>query len=255
MREKSDAARTGRRGRLLRLVAGPNNHHDTMTLDEPVNDAAARALIADRCQRAYVHDIRGGLQALSGALELLERLARGGDGDAGVVERASSLARRALANHETAMIDLVKQVTAADEPVEPIEIGGLLEDVLRFLRTDIAARQLTVRTERGRAQTARVDAARNQLRFLLLGLLTLWIDTSDPGSVLCAQLATRDGWAVLELDAASGRERSGLEADLVLGLVQHRADAHGGRLERPGGGVLRLSLPLRRESEGQGVVT
>jgi len=44
-------------------------------------EAAARATINERCAPAYLHDFRGSLQALFGALELLGRSARAGGGD------------------------------------------------------------------------------------------------------------------------------------------------------------------------------
>lgn len=44
-------------------------------------EAAARATINERCAPAYLHDVRGSLQALLGALELLGRSARAGGGD------------------------------------------------------------------------------------------------------------------------------------------------------------------------------
>jgi len=51
-------------------------------------EAAARATINERCAPAYLHDVRGSLQALFGALELLGRSARAGGGDLARVEKA-----------------------------------------------------------------------------------------------------------------------------------------------------------------------
>ena len=40
-----------------------------------VLDAAVQTLINERCRRAYMHDMRGGLQAIYSSLELLARSA------------------------------------------------------------------------------------------------------------------------------------------------------------------------------------
>jgi len=41
-----------------------------------VLDAAVQTLINERCRRAYMHDMRGGLQAIYSSLELLARSAK-----------------------------------------------------------------------------------------------------------------------------------------------------------------------------------
>jgi len=225
---------------------------------ESLADGAARAWVAARCQRAYLHEVRGGLQALSGAFELLARLARTRDGDAGVVDRATSIAKRALANHEAAMIELIKQITAAADEQESVDLTALIEDVLRFLRNDISARQLEIRFERDGSQRMCVDVPRHQLRLLLLGLISRQIDSIPPRSALSLRLAVRDGQATLELGSPGGmrpaREAvSEEEADRVLDWAQHWSAARGGGLEPVEGssGMLRWHLPLGSEPAAQ----
>ena len=91
-----------------------------------------------RCRRAYLHDLRGGLQAISGAFELLARLARTGRSDPALVDRASAIARSALANHEGAIVEMLKQVVPAEEPTGTVDFGELIDETLQFLRNDIA---------------------------------------------------------------------------------------------------------------------
>jgi signal transduction histidine kinase len=212
---------------------------------EMLTDAAARTLIAERCRRAYLHEIRGGLQALSGAFELLARLARSGDGEAAVVDRAATIAKRALANHETAMLDMVKEITAASESPERIELAALVGDVLRLLRNDFAGRQIRIHFEH--REELCVEAGRNQLRFMLLGLIARRLDLAPAGSEMRLHLAHREANAVLTIECAC-TEAQGPEPDLVVDLVQHWLASIGGRLEPRGAGApgaLDVSLPLR----------
>ena len=59
-----------------------------------VLDAAAYALIGERCQQAYIHDIRGGLQAINSAVELLARSVKSPAQNGALLEKASALGHR-----------------------------------------------------------------------------------------------------------------------------------------------------------------
>ncbi|HLW25347.1 MAG TPA: hypothetical protein VKT22_13390 [Steroidobacteraceae bacterium] len=211
-------------------------------MSDPTTEAAARTLIAQRCQRAYVHEIRGGLQALSGAFELLSRLAKNGDGDPAVADRAATLAKRALTNHENAMLDIVRQITAARDPAERVELRAMLDDVLHFLHNDFEARQIQTRVERGAPLF--IEVPRNQLRFMLFGLLTDRLDRCAASSEVTISLAARDGGVVLDLQCASGETGS----NPVLDLVERWVEAQGGRFERVGDRPGRLALVLPEAS-------
>src|ERR1700723_1495399 len=75
-----------------------------------VLDAAVRTLINERCRQAYVHDMRGDLQAIYSSFELLARSAKHGAANAVLIENASSIAKRAMAHHEQALFEIVNQV-------------------------------------------------------------------------------------------------------------------------------------------------
>src|ERR1700737_5570393 len=79
-----------------------------------VLDAAVQTLINERCHRAYIHDMRGGLQAVYSSLEVLARSAKHGTPNTVLIENASSIAKRAMANHEQALVDIVNQGTRRD---------------------------------------------------------------------------------------------------------------------------------------------
>src|SRR6202022_2499989 len=97
-----------------------------------VLDAAVQTLINERCHRAYVHDMRGGLQAVYSSLEVLARSAKHGAPNAVLIDNASSIAKRAMANHEQALVDIVNQVTGPDDAPTVVNLATLAKRAQRF---------------------------------------------------------------------------------------------------------------------------
>ncbi len=154
------------------MIAGNGRVNDLGLTD--LYEAAARATINERCAPAFLHDFRGSLQALFGALELLQRSARAGGGDLARVEKACDLARRAINCHEKSMIDLLEALTSQQSPTAAVEVEALTREVLHFLRNDAAnkAIHMTVTS----SENLVVWADRAKLQTLLAGLLTAAID-------------------------------------------------------------------------------
>jgi len=145
-------------------------------------EAAARATINERCAPAYLHDVRGSLQALFGALELLGRSARAGGGDLARVEKACDLARRAISRHEKSTIDALQALTSQQSIATVVDFGALIRDVVRFLRND--ATDKAIRITVASSQGLNVWADRAKLQTLLAGLLTAAIDETRIGGEL-----------------------------------------------------------------------
>jgi signal transduction histidine kinase len=192
---------------------------------------AAHTIIIERCQRAYLHDLRGGLQAITGAFELLTRLARSGENDPAVVERAATIAKRALANHESAMLEMVHEIMSEDERAAPTDLGELLEDIVRFLRNDFTGKQIEVILSHPRDLIVRVQ--KHRLRLILLGLIALRIDDCPGGTPLVIRLDRSDGSALLELRSAVlfQADHSPKPRELVLGMARQWLYANGGSVE------------------------
>jgi signal transduction histidine kinase len=145
-------------------------------------EAAARSTINERCAPAYLHDVRGSLQALFGALELLGRSARAGGGDLARVEKACDLARRAISRHEKSTIDALQALTSQQSMASAVEVGALTCGVVRFLRNDAANK--TIRITVANSKDLYVWADRAKLQMLLAGLLTAAIDETRVGGDL-----------------------------------------------------------------------
>jgi signal transduction histidine kinase len=226
-----------------------------------VLDAAVQTLINDRCRRAYLHDMRGSLQAVYLSLEALARSAKHGAQNSALIDSASSIAKRAMANHEQTLVDIVNQVTGPDDAPANMDLAALVKQTQQFLRNDALGRGITLSVSGD--EEVMVFTQRNKLRSLLLGLHTLGIDALPAGTELHVDLRRADGYALLELrsdltyDAI--REARDLlchepldlrPQELVLGFARQWISAHGGRLEIDSAsgaqGVLRLYYPLVR---------
>jgi len=224
-----------------------------------VLDAAVQTLINERCRRAYMHDMRGGLQAIYSSLELLARSAKHAAQNPALIDGAATIAKRAMANYEQSMVAIVNQVTGPGEAPVVLNLWTLVQQAQQFLRNDALGKEITLGLS-GR-DDLQVLSEPNKLRSLILGLLALSIDASPAGADLKVELSCSDGFAVVELrshltyDAIREaqdllcREPVNLKPqDLVLGYASRWIMANGGRVEIPcASGTpagLRLYYPL-----------
>jgi hypothetical protein len=207
-----------------------------------VLDAAVQTLINERCHRAYVHDMRGGLQAVYSSLEVLARSAKNGTPNTVLIENASSIAKRAMANHEQALVDIVNQVTGPDEVPSVVNLASLVKQAQQFLRNDALSKG--IRLGLSGCEDVQVFSPRNKLRSLILGLLALGIDGLCAEAELHVELRRVEGYALLELRSDLTyndiREAEDLlchdpvdlcPQELVLGFARRWIMANGGRVE------------------------
>jgi signal transduction histidine kinase len=145
-------------------------------------EAAARATINERCAPAFLHDVRGSLQAIFGALELLGRSAKANGGDLARVEKACDLARRAISRHEKSTIDTLQMLASQQSMAGAVEVGALVTGIVHFLRNDAGSKD--VRITVGISKELHVWADRVKLQTLLAGLLTAAIDAIRTGGEL-----------------------------------------------------------------------
>jgi hypothetical protein len=206
-----------------------------------VLDAAAYALVGERCRQAYMHDIRGGLQALNSAIELLARSAKSPVPNGALLKKASALAQRAMATHEQTLIDLVNRMAPSDEPHSTIDLGEVVQGALHFLRNDAFAKSISFRL--ALTPGVFISTQSDKCRLLVLGLNAMAIDALETGSVIDVRVAPASCEALLELTSAvpySGVRDPvdfwpGQPAlppyELMLALTSQWANANGGRIE------------------------
>lgn len=206
-------------------------------------EAAAYALVSERCRASYIHDIRGGLQALYGGIELLARAARSPD-NSGLADKAAGLARNALAKHEKALVELVDQLTPRAEAAAPVNVGELFGDILQFIRNDVANKSITFRLHAARDIV--VPAEAHKIRLLLLGLSITLTDGLAAGTVVDVTVARSNHQALIRFASIvpclliptleqiwGSTDPVSSARELLLSLTQSWAAANGGRLEIP----------------------
>ncbi|MDP8983572.1 MAG: hypothetical protein M3N97_00755 [Pseudomonadota bacterium] len=225
-------------------------------------EAAARAIINQRCAPAYLHDIRGSMQALFSALELLGRSAKSGADNPERVEKACELAKRAISNHEKSTLGVVQALTLQHTEAVAMDVFRLVSEVVHFLRNEAAGREVALKVI-GPVGVS-ISAERARLQTVLVGLLMAAIDAVPPGASLLLCVESADGEALVSVDSDAGyeeippidplrRDQNGpllLPKDLTLLFARQFLAANGGRLEIHGAsaamprGVLRLRYPI-----------
>jgi signal transduction histidine kinase len=227
-------------------------------------EAAARATINERCAPAYLHDVRGSMQALFGALELLGRSAKAGGGDLARVERACDLARRAISRHEKSTIDALQALTSQQSMAATVEVGILTRDVVHFLRNDAGNKDIRI-TVASSKDDLNVWADRAKLQTLLAGLLTAAIDETRVGGQLpisidhigddvAVSIGSHAGYD--DIDAAPDLSRRPTlrfqPKELILLFAREFLAANGGRLTMDKGAQPQGSLAIYYPAHGSG---
>lgn len=221
-------------------------------------DAAAYGLISARCRQAYLHDMRGELQTLHSAVDLMVRASRGAPGNADVAEKASSLAKRTMANYENSIVKLVDQMAPQFEARRAVDVAELVASVERLVRNDAARKAVRIALHSTPPLT--VVAETNKFRLYLVGLITATLDGLAAGSVIDITVHRSGGDALIEVASDMPRTLI-LDPDslwqnsqpqlapyaLFLMLAKQWVIANGGQLELAGGNplpnVLRILYP------------
>jgi len=222
-------------------------------------EAAARATINERCAPAYLHDIRGSMQALFSALELLGRSARSGSVNPERVERACELARRAISHHEKATLEALQILTLQHVDAAAVDVLSLATEVVHFLRNDAATQDVLLNVTG--TPGVSISAERARLQTVLVGLLTAAIDETPPGASLLLCIDRVGDNAIISLDSDAGYKEVSEKADLwncphsrlrtkelTLLFARQFLAANGGRLEINAAalprGAMRVYYPL-----------
>lgn len=237
---------------------------DTSQVEQPLAlrdclEAAACAVVGERCRQAHLHDLRGGLQALHSALELLMRAAKGAGTNGSIAEKAGALAKKTLADHENSLVELLNVLTPHEETAVPVKLGGLVGDIVRFLRNDASGKSVALQLEADPAVSIRALPHRSKVA--MLGLCAAIIDEVPAGSSVAITVGRRESLAFVEWKAdgpirAPSRPPSawdpgrcpGSPYELLLANAWHWSSENGGRVELPAHplepGIMRLYYPF-----------
>jgi len=208
---------------------------------------------------AYLHDMRGGLQALRNCIELLARSARTA-GEIAAVERATELAKRALAGHERTLGSVVDHLVLRDEEPVSVDMAALLQEVMAFLQNAIGAKQLVPSPAPAQSAGLRVRGEPRKLRLCVLALVSNAIEYLPRGGSLSVRLYRDADELFLEIPGGNlyetvnlTDERTGLpgeieQLELTLQVCREVVSVHGGRIvfrsDDSGEGVLQICHPV-----------
>lgn len=240
-------------------------------------ELAARASINQRYAPSLLHDVRGSMQALFSAIELLSRSARN-PGDHERIERACDLARRAIHQHEQTTISTLQLVTQQPSDGSTFDLRLLLAEVARFLHDESAAKEISIAVDV--QQEIHVAAERSRLKTLLIGLLgaaldaiprgsrgvTLPVTLEQSGDEAVIRLGSNAGYASRASHCGTNHADPDADADaldhltagrlarneLTLAFARRFLQAGGGRLEIDAvgtpGGSLQIFYPVAASS-------
>lgn len=204
---------------------------------------------------AIAHEIRNPLAAVSGAVELLSD----DPADPHTRRRLQDIVLREVDRLNKLVGDFLLYARPSAPQLAPVELKGLVEDVLSTLEREAPINRERMVVELGSCPRAIVDA--RQLRQVLLNLVRNAIDASGEGQTINIRLLARLADLVVEVEDYGEGIPASIEPHLFepfrstrrartgLGLaVVHRImEAHGARVEvdsRPGEGTLiRLIFP------------
>lgn len=225
-------------------------------------ETAARATINERCASVLLHDVRGTMQALFSAFELLGRSAKLGGENSLRIDKACELARRAIDHHQKATLHALQLFALQPVSATSVDLGELVRTVTHVLRNDAAIKELVINVAATEGVT--ISAERLELQTLLSGLLAAAIDYLPSGSILELSVSREDGYALLSFGCNAGfadtrnlhqcfeQSLGSLQpSELTLLFARRFLAANGGRLEidtvNSPAGTLRLYYPCLRD--------
>ena len=226
--------------RTLRYVRNPLALNDCL-------EAAAYAVVGERCRQAYLHDLRGGLQELHSSVELLARAAKTLGEHAALADRAGAPAKKALINHQKSLVELLDRAIPRDEDEVAVDVGEVLRDTMRLLHNDTAAKSIAVHLDA--VSGICILTMPHRCKMVFLGLSVMIIDAMPPGGALDISVGRAGALVCVEwrpaspLPAIRGPEEPWDFAaaplsrfDLLSALAWRWTGANGGRLELPQSG-------------------
>ena len=160
------------------------------TLMNSVFEAALHNFMMQRCERAYIHELRDGLQGIAVSIDALSRLAEGKAPSSVSSERIVSLAKRALQTHDQGISAVVKQLILQRDERGAVDLSALLRQISTLLRNDAAAREVSIRVDCGNLH---VLARASRLRLVLLCFTVSAIDALHGGELAVSATATASG--------------------------------------------------------------
>lgn len=206
-------------------------------------EAAAYAVVGERCRQAYLHELRGELQGLHSSIELLARAAKTPGDHTVLADKARALAKKALVDHEKSLVDLLDLAIPREESVVAVDVGEIMRDTVRILRHDTASKSISMCLDA--VSGTFILTMPHRCKMVLLGLSVIIIDEMPTGGAIDISVGRVGTLACVEWRPASPLPvvRSPTEPwdviaplsrfDLMLALAWRWVGSNGGRVDFP----------------------
>ena len=141
-------------------------------------EAALHMQMIQRCQRAYLHELRNGLQGISTGIDLLTRMLAGKMPSSVPVDKANDMVRRAVGNYEHTMQDVIEQIVPRDEPTAAFPLIATLNTAVSLLNNDALSHgvSLSVTSPTTSDEPIAIFARKDKFRLALMSLMIRSID-------------------------------------------------------------------------------
>jgi hypothetical protein len=210
------------------------------SVQETIAEAALHAFVAQRCQRAYVHELRNGLQGIYASTDVLIRMAEGKAPANMATDKVKEVARKSLQSHEQGINVAIRQLTLQDDEPTAIGISTALRELCAFLGNDAAAHDVIVNMTA--EESLRVRARPSKLRLALLATMVRAIDSMRGGGELNVTARVQAGqididFVLLSNDAALADDEewvfAALDHDWTRSALAGLVKKEGGAIESP----------------------
>jgi len=150
-------------------------------IPDSILEAALHAAIAQRCERAYVHDLRNGLQSIYASIDVLTRMLAGKAAPTLSQDKVAEMARKAINAYEQSLDQVAKRLIAQNDSPLSVNVEAALQELCAFLRNDATARGIALRTATSQQIFVRVRPSK--FRLVLLSVAVRTIDSQSGGEV------------------------------------------------------------------------
>ena len=113
---------------------------ESVTAQIVILEAALHACIAQRCERAYAHDLRNGLQSIYASVDVLTRMLAGKSAPTLSQDKVADMARKAINAYEQSLNHVAKRLIVQSDTPQAVNVDAALQELCAFLRNDATAR-------------------------------------------------------------------------------------------------------------------
>jgi hypothetical protein len=166
-------------------------------------EAALHTQLVRRCQRAYLHELRNGLQGIATGVDLLTRMLGGKVPSTVPIDKATDMVRRSIGNHERTMQSVFEQLILRDQPAKAFLIVTEVNNAISLLSNDAHANGVTLNTQLAAVEPSLAIVARqDQFRIVLMTLMIRAVDAMSGANAESEASANATGQLSIKIETS-----------------------------------------------------